>query len=858
MLRLQLVIPPISICLLIASWFPKSAIAAHPSAHSAFDSSITTRLPRFLNSSAQPPSKYPTSDRSTDTQTHRQSFPITNVRPETIVVAQASTNSPSPVTPPPVPPPTPVPTATPTVPTRQTVKPTETLRIPLNPFPTLEAGQSLAVLVGITDVTSQVKLIDRDLVYQPDAIPLPLGDVEVVVYLVKSPIDWQILTQLSLTVTEDSAIAQGSSEKTPISQPSLDSKLAQAETIPNEPSAEKPVEQSTEKPTEQPTEKPTENPTESSTEKPAEQPTEKPAEQPIEAAPFNQAAFLLQPTVNLNLKSQFLERRTPDAGVPDRPTFTDLTFQGGFSTTFTAGTFISKSNFAFVGSTFQNEALRFGELGENAPPVDLSEYLLDTTWGPVQALLGHTCHGNHPFLLNNACSRGLVIKTQLTDRLSLDLSSLRSESIVGFDNFFGLENSDNNTNAITLGYQILKSEAGGGVRFEATFMDGSKLAEGNFNEGQVVDAEKSRGFGLRLTGNDNSNRFKFDLGYALSTFTNPSEPDPELTDGLNVVEVEPVTKDAYYLEASYELLKEVPIGGDRTFSLSLSGRHERINPLYKSLGAAIGADQMQTQLALNGSLAGATFQIQHTESEDNLANIPTILKTKNRATSFNLTVPLQTVLKTTNVFLPTLTYSYQLNRQFGANVPIPELSEFDASEIPNQVTTSHQLGASWTIDSLSLSFQHSNTLQDNRQLGRETSDFLNISNQINASWQASPTLQISLGLNLTSAKNFETNVTQFTTSPTLGITWEFVRDLTWTFNFNRTDNTDSIDQNLNRSDSLESILTWKFKVLAAQRELPGTFFIRYSLQSTRNQDRVFNLNTDATIHVVNAGLSLSF
>ncbi|OUC11935.1 MAG: hypothetical protein B0A82_24835 [Alkalinema sp. CACIAM 70d] len=724
--------------------------------------------------------------------------------------------------------------------------------------------------MGTTDVTSQVKLIDRDLVYQPDAIPLPLGDVEVVVYLVKSPIDWQVLTQLSLTVTQDSALAQSSSEKTPVSQPLPDSKPAQAETIPNEPLAEKPVEPSLEKPTEKPTEQPTEKPTESSTEKPAEQstesptekpadqPAEKPAEQPTEAAPSNQAAFLLQPTVNLNLKSQFLERRTPDAGVPDRPTFTDLTFQGGFSTTLTAGTFTSKSNFAFVGSTFQNEALRFGELGENAPPVDLSEYLLDTTWGPVQALLGHTCHGNHPFLLNNACSRGLVIKTQLTDRLSLDLSSLRSESIVGFDNFFGLENSDNNTNAITLGYQILKSEAGGGVRFEATFMDGSKLAEGNFNEGQVVDAEKSRGFGLRLTGNDNSNRFKFDMGYALSTFTNPSELDPDLTDGLNVVEVEPVTKDAYYLEASYELLKDVPIGGDRTFSLSLSGRHERINPLYKSLGAAIGADQLQTQLALNGSLAGVTFQLQHSESEDNLANIPTILKTKNRATSFNLTVPLQTVLKTTNVFLPTLTYSYQLNRQFGANVPIPELSEFDASEIPNQVTTSHQLGASWSIDSLSLSFQHSNTLQDNRQLGRETSDFLNISNQINASWQASPTLQISLGLNLTSAKNFETNVTQFTTAPTLGITWEFVRDLTWTFNINRTDNTDSIDQNFNRSDSLESILTWKFKVLAAQRELLGTFFIRYSLQSTRNQDRVFNLNTDATIHVVNAGLSLSF
>jgi hypothetical protein len=34
------------------------------------------------------------------------------------------------------------------------------------------------------------------------------------------------------------------------------------------------------------------------------------------------------------------------------------------------------NRFEIVGSSFQNEALRFGELGQKAPKVDLSNYLV--------------------------------------------------------------------------------------------------------------------------------------------------------------------------------------------------------------------------------------------------------------------------------------------------------------------------------------------------------------------------------------------------------------------------------------------------------------------------------------------------
>jgi hypothetical protein len=651
------------------------------------------------------------------------------------------------------------------------------------------------VIIGTSDVTSQIKIVETTIVYQNPIVPLPIGDSDAIVYLVKTPQDWQEIKRIPLKITDQTDVA----------------------TTPETP----------------------------------------PAQAPVATAPGS--ALLLKPTINFNLKSQFSERRTPDAGISDRPTFTDATVQAGLSGEYTAGTFSNKTNINIFGSTFQNEALRFAQLGEAAPNTDLSDYLIDTTIGPIQLLVGHTCHGNHPFLLSNICSRGAVLKAKLTDRLSLDLSSLRSETIVGFDNILGLDEGDNNTSAITLGYQIVKTEAGGGLRFETSLMDGSKLAEGNFNVGEIRDAERSKGLGFRFIGNDNGNRFKFDLGYALSTFTNPSELDPQLNEGLDVIEVKPETKDAYYLEASYDLFKDVPLGGDRTFSLGLTGRYERANPLFKTLGATVTADRFQTALGANLAIAGATLQIQHTENEDNLAAIPTLLKTRNRLTGVNLSLPLQTLFKSTSVFLPTLTYAYQLNRQFGVNLPIPELSDFDdPSKIPNQVTTNHQIGASWTIDTLSFSYQHTNTFQDNRQIGREINDTLNISNQITTSWQASPRFQLSLGLNLTDATNFETNVIQSTIAPTFGITWELFPNLTWTFNLNRTDNKDSFGNNFNRSDGIETILTQKFKITAGTKELPGTVFIRYSSQSTRNEDRLFNLNTDATIQTVNGGLSLSF
>jgi hypothetical protein len=86
---------------------------------------------------------------------------------------------------------------------------------------------------------------------------------------------------------------------------------------------------------------------------------------------------------------------------------------------------------------------------------------------------------------------------------------------------------------------------------------------------------------------------------------------------------------------------------------------------------------------VNVAIASATIQLQANQSKDNLANIPTVLKTRTRNLSLSVNAPLQTVLNTNNNLLPTLTYGFQRTHQLDVNRPIEDLSRFDALEIPD-------------------------------------------------------------------------------------------------------------------------------------------------------------------------------
>jgi hypothetical protein len=777
------------------------------------------------------------------------------------------------------------------------VQPVDEIRFKLDRLPTLEEG-NLIIFIGRTDVTSQFRLIGTEFVYQSTVFPLPLGETKVTVYLVKDN-EWKEVVQLPLKViSQQQPHSSGQSESSHLTVTQAPTPDPSSQISPEpQPTQPKPIQ----------TQPSTSAADLNNSFQPQSQQPEQPSKlDPIQVKPVTPSpgfTSTFKPRMTITMKSQFMEQRTGNTEASERPTFTDTTIETGFESEMISDTFKIQSRFSMLGVTFQPEALRFSELGEEAPEFDLSEYQIDAEWGSVQFTMGHLCYGNHPFLLSNVCSRGMTLKANFSDRFDVSINSMNATKIVGFDNLTGLDNfNTNNLISATMGYQLVKNEFGG-IRLEATVIDGKRLAEANFNEGQVVDAEKSRGFGVRLFGTDNSGRLRMDVGYARSTFTNP--PDRQLVDAspeaeallaeefveqapiiessigesqtietpvaeelttvaagtqeLKIVPVEPVTKTAFYGDISYDLLKDVKLGEDRTLSLTLNAHHERIDPQFQTLGATITADPVRTAIGFNASISGAAIQFQQEWTEDNLANVPTILKTKTRNTLLNVNMPLQSIIGSTSRFLPVLSYSYQRVQQVGANVPIPDLSSFDATEIPNQITQQHQAGIQWTFDELSFSYQFSSSLQDNRQPGRENTDFRNLNHQFSFNWQPTPQFQLTIGYNLSSAQNQEEGITQFHSSPTLGLSWEFVKNLTLAMNYNMTIDRDSLNQKFTQATGIEAILTWCFNINNGSRTpIPGSVFVRYSHQSNLNRDTVFDLSTDATIQVINAGLSISF
>ncbi|NJR31698.1 MAG: hypothetical protein HC778_00935 [Chamaesiphon sp. CSU_1_12] len=284
---------------------------------------------------------------------------------------------------------------------------------------------------------------------------------------------------------------------------------------------------------------------------------------------------------------------------------------------------------------------------------------------------------------------------------------------------------------------------------------------------EVVDAETSDGIGFRVTAANDDGRWKADAGFARSTFTAGGANDPQLTEDTNAVALQPVTKNAWYAETSYDILKDVKLDDKRNIALSANIKLEQTDPQFGTLGASVNADRLQAQYGINASIAGANIQFQHTSSEDNIANLPNLLKTKNNSDTISLNVPLQSVLQNNSTLLPTISYSYQRTAQNGSILAALTGGFDETSEIPSQLSNTQEIGLEWKFsEALSFDYKFSNTFQDNRQPGRENADFNNISHQFSVGWQPSQQLRFNLGYNFTNAQNIERQITRFTQSPT--------------------------------------------------------------------------------------------
>jgi hypothetical protein len=212
---------------------------------------------------------------------------------------------------------------------------------------------------------------------------------------------------------------------------------------------------------------------------------------------------------------------------------------------------------------------------------------------------------------------------------------------------------------------------------------------------------------------------------------------------VDLVAVADETRGARYLDARYAFVHAAPIGTDRVASLTAGYRHERVDPLYRSVAAPqLRSDYAEDVVDLTAAIGDATMRVSYGGGRDNLAAIASILTTRTRTLDVAAVLP-PTAFRPTAVCGPTISYQAQRVGQAGDGLPVN--GEFDsASHVPDQVNVTHGAAAEFGCPTWRAGYRLNRSLQDNRQPGRETADFATLVHEWTISGSPSSRLDLSM------------------------------------------------------------------------------------------------------------------
>jgi hypothetical protein len=737
---------------------------------------------------------------------------------------------------------------------KQSIAPDEPIELTID-RPLAQGEGRLAVLVGATDTTDLFVVSAQSLKYDiGKSFPLPLGATELTVYLVPLNNDWKEIARFPMRVGENAANEAGGAqakidepETKTESQPATD-ESAQPGATPEQPQTEPQVKR---------------------------------------RLGFDKLDFA--PQLNVGFKSQFAEIHFPETNKPDRPTFADATLQGTWKTEMARGAFNMQSQFDFIGSGFRNEALRFGDLQGRAPKIDLSSYSMQFQQRTRKFTVGHSSFGAHRHLINNFASRGVILAAPLGPHADISLMTMNSTNIVGFDNLSGLANRRHRMHGAILGLDAFKSRPGG-VRFEVGALDAWFTSNRqNFNQSNINDAERNRGYSARLLAKDKSERARLDGGFTRSYFYNPN--DPLLNQGADVQSSRAETRNARYVDTGYDLLKEFvfkrtpspapsdaaepqpaatsqdapqPAVEPKKLNLSVNFRHERVDPLFRSIGANTQADLFRNEADFAGSYGELNFTAAHTRFNDNLAGIRTILRTNTLRAAFAINTPLQGLFSGArpsqpNPFLPRIGYTFE--RVTASADFIPVGGGFDQpGAIPDQANVVQSFTVEWQVKEIRLAYRMNHSLQDNRALGRERADLQNFTHNATVGLNPLATLELNLELNFEDANNREQARTDRTLRFGGVVNWQATRRQSFNLTLSTIGAGDLARTTKNFNNEFD--LQWSFR-LARENEnrfkkVQANYFIRYANRFAHTRNFVENINNLTRLQTFNTGLNFIF
>jgi hypothetical protein len=737
---------------------------------------------------------------------------------------------------------------------KQSTAPDAPIELTLN-RPLAQGEGRLAVVLGATDLTDLFAVSAQNLKYDVGkSFPLPVGPTELIVYLVAPNDDWKELARFPLRVgynaTNDDAKNEGAEANAEGPEPKTES----------QPGADASPQQ----------------------EPPAPSQTEPPIKRRFG---FDKLDFA--PQLNIGFKSQFAEIHFPETNRPDRPTFTDATMQGTWKNEMARGAFNMQSQFDFIGSSFRNEALRFGDLQGRAPKVDLSSYSMQFQQGARKFTVGHTSFGAQRHLINNFASRGLTLAVPLGPHADISIMTMNSANIVGFDNFSGLANRRHRMHGAILGLEAFKSRPGG-LRFEAGALDAWFTSNRqNFTQSNINDAERSRGYSARLLAKDKSERARLDGGFTRSRFFNPD--DPLLNQGAAVQSSRAETRNARYVDASYDLFKDFvfkrvstsagPDGAQtatatqdasqpalepKKLNLTLNFRHERVDPLFRSIGANTQADLFRNEAEFTGSYGELTFTAAHTRFNDNLGGIRTILRANTRRAAVAINTPLQGLFSgfqtaQPNPFLPRVGYTFERVRASADFIPIG--GGFDQpGAIPDQANIVQSFVAEWQVKEIRMAYRLNHSLQDNRAVSRERADLQNFTHNATVGWNPLTTLELNLELNFEDTDNQEQARTDRTLRFGGTANWQATKRQTFNLTLSTIGAGDLARTTRNFNNEFD--LQWSYRLTRENenrfKKVQANYFLRYANRFARARNFVENIDNLTKLQSFNTGLNFIF
>jgi hypothetical protein len=529
-----------------------------------------------------------------------------------------------------------------------------------------------------------------------------------------------------------------------------------------------------------------------------------------------------KPSLSMNNSGQLAERSVPEATVSDAPGFDDLRFTGGVQTSHERAGWTFETQENAIGVTNRRQALRFGERGTEAPAVDLSDYVVTARRDRLKLTLGNTTLGANRHLISGFGSRGATA-TIGGSAFEFSLGALGGSSIVGWDDLLGFTRPEHRISAGALAIE-LRPQRPGALHIDVTAMHGSLLPRTGFTQNALTDAERSTGAGVQFTASTPSQHMRFSAGFARSRFVNPA--DALLSGGDSTVPVVPVTKTARYVESTWQVLQNTRLARVPV-NLSTGYRHERVDPLYRSVGTFASADVHRHSFETTGSLGAVSFQATHNRSHDNLAGIASILRTVSRSTVGQTAVPLATLLRSlgSGAFWPVVSYSISRTHQFGDGVPVN--SGFTAANVPNLVATSHDASAAWQGERWRANYRFNHSLQDNRQPGLEDVDLGATVHAAGVSLTLIPSVEIGVELSAETQRDASRDQRNATERMGVRVGWRPFASTTLAgdFSISRADDDPFTQRNGNDETRLE--LSQSIARIGRTR---GQLFVRYGRQ----------------------------